>query len=109
MQSGFLLDVIIRQSSSIFQLLSREDETLLLRWDSLFVLNLSLHILNGVIRLNIEGNRLSGQGFDENLHRTTSQSKHQMQSGLFLDIVIRQSPSILQLLSSEDQSLLLRR
>merc|ERR1719492_685723 len=108
MQSGFLLDVIIRQSSSIFQLLSREDETLLLRWDTLFILNLGLDILNGVIRLNIESNRLSGQGFDENLHRTTSQSKHQMQRRLFLNVVIRQSPAILQLLSSEDQPLLLR-
>ena len=40
-ESRFLLDVVIRESSSIFQLLSCEDQSLLVGWDALFVLDLS--------------------------------------------------------------------
>merc|ERR1712241_1354583 len=38
----FLLDVVIRQRASVFQLFTREDETLLVRWDSFFVLDFRL-------------------------------------------------------------------
>ena len=31
-------------------------------------LNLSLHVLNGVRRLHLEGDGLAGQRFDEDLH-----------------------------------------
>jgi hypothetical protein len=34
MESGFLLDVVIRQGSSIFELLSGEDQSLLIWWDT---------------------------------------------------------------------------
>ena len=71
-------------------------------------MNLSLDVLDGVGWLDFEGDRLSGEGFDENLH-TTSESKHKMESGFLLDVVIRKSPAVLQLLSSEDESLLIRR
>merc|ERR1712039_473596 len=108
MQGRLFLDVIVRQSTSIFQLFSCENKSLLLRWDTFFILNLCLHILDGVIRFHIEGDRLSGQGLDENLHGTTSQSQHQIQGGFLLNVIIRESTSILQLLSSEDQSLLFR-
>ena len=40
MESGLLLDVVIRESSSIFELLSGEDESLLIWWNTLFILNL---------------------------------------------------------------------
>ena len=108
MQGGFLLDVVIAQRSSVFQLLSSEDQSLLFRWDSLFVLNLGLDILNGVIGLNIQRNRLSRQGLDEDLHRSSSESQHQVQRRLLLDVVIRQGSGILQLFPCEDQSLLFR-
>jgi hypothetical protein len=49
-------------------LLSGEDESLLIWGNTLFVLNFSLYGLNGVGWLNIEGDGLSGQSFDENLH-----------------------------------------
>lgn len=39
---------------------------------------------------------------------TTAKAKHQVEGGLFLDVVIRQGPSILELLTSKDQSLLIR-
>jgi len=68
MEGGFLLDVVVRKSSAIFQLLTGEDESLLIRWDTFFVLDLSLDILNGVSWLDIEGDGLTGEGFDEDLH-----------------------------------------
>jgi hypothetical protein len=40
---------------------------------------------------------------------TSSQAQHQVQSGLLLNIVIGKSPTILQLLPSKDQTLLIRR
>merc|ERR550525_1675725 len=109
MQRRLFLDIVVRQSPPILQLLAGKDQPLLLRRDSLLILNLGLHILNGIIRFHIQGNRLASQGLDENLHSTTTQSQHQVQGGLLLDIVIRQSTSILQLLSCENQPLLLRR
>ena len=42
-------------------------------------------------------------------HTTSSKSEHQMESGLLLDVVIRKSSSIFELLSSEDESLLIGR
>jgi hypothetical protein len=42
---------------------------------------------------------------NENLH-STAKTKHQMESGLLLDVVVRQGPTILKLLASEDQALL---
>merc|ERR1712240_419766 len=43
-KSGLLLDVVIRQSTAILELLASEDQTLLIGRDSLLVLNFSLDI-----------------------------------------------------------------
>ena len=40
---------------------------------------------------------------------TTTKSQHQMKGGLLLNVVVRQSPAIFQLLTSKDQPLLIRR
>ena len=40
MQGRLLLDVVVAQGSAIFELLSGEDESLLIRGDSLLVLDL---------------------------------------------------------------------
>ena len=58
-QGGLLLDVVIRQCATIFELLAREDETLLVRGDAFLVLDLSLDVVNGVRRLNLEGDGLA--------------------------------------------------
>merc|ERR550525_597400 len=108
-QRRLFLDVVVRQSPPILQLLAGKNQPLLFRWDSLLVLNLGLDILDGIIRFHVQSNRLSSQSLYENLHSTTTQSQHQVQSGLLLDIVVTQSTSILQLLSCENQPLLLRR
>jgi hypothetical protein len=106
-QCRLLLDVVVAQGATILQLLTSEDQSLLIRWDTLFVLNLALHGLNSVAGLYIKGDGLASQGLDENLH-TTSESEHQVQSRLLLDVVVAQGATILQLLTSEDQSLLIR-
>merc|ERR1719379_2151363 len=107
MECRLFLDVVVRKCSAIFELLSSEDQSLLLWRDSFFVLDLGLDICDRVIWLDIKGNRLSGEGFDEDLHGTTSESKNKMKGRFFLDVVVRKCSSIFKLLSSEDQSLLL--
>ena len=47
-KSGLLLDVVIRQGSSIFQLRPSEDQPLLVWWNTFLVLDLRLHILDGI-------------------------------------------------------------
>ena len=48
MKGRFFLDIVVRKGTTILELLSSEDETLLIRVDEFFVLNLSLHIVNRV-------------------------------------------------------------
>lgn len=67
-QSGLLLDVVVGKSASILQLLAGKDQTLLIWWDSLFVLDLSLDILDGVRGLDLQGDGLAGESFHEDLH-----------------------------------------
>ena len=105
MESGLLLDVVVRKGSSILELLTSEDKSLLIWRNTFLVLDLGLDVLNSVGRLDIEGDGLTSEGLDEDLH-TTSESEDKMESGLLLDVVVGESSSILELLSSEDESLL---
>merc|ERR1712100_105647 len=106
MESGLLLDVVVREGSAILELLSSEDKSLLVWWDTLLVLDLGLNVLDGVSWLDIKGDGLASEGLDEDLH-TTSESQDEMESGLLLDVVVRKSSSILELLSGKDESLLI--
>merc|ERR1711915_1062338 len=108
MKGGFLLDVVVGESSAVLELLSSEDESLLIGWDTFLVLDLGLDVLNGVRWLNLKGDGLSSEGLHEDLH-TTAKSEHQVESGLLLDVVVRKSAAVLELLSSEDKSLLIGR
>lgn len=54
------LDVIIRESAAVFQLLASEDEALLIRRNSFLVLNLGLDVVDSIARLNLEGDGLAG-------------------------------------------------
>jgi len=101
MEGRLLLDIVVSQGSSVFKLLPCKDQSLLIRWYPLLVLDLRLDIGNGIRGLHIKSNRFSSQRLDENLH-TSSQTKHQMESGLLLDVVVSQGSSIFQLLSCED-------
>jgi len=63
-----LLDVVVRQGATIFELFACEDKTLLIWGDSLFVLDLSLHVLDGVARLDLQSDGLPGESLHEDLH-----------------------------------------
>jgi len=108
MESGLLLDVVVGQSTSVFKLLSSENESLLLRRDSFFVLDLSLHVLDGVVCFDVQSDGFASKRLDENLHGTTTESKDKVEGRLLLDVVIRKGASIFKLLSGKDKSLLLR-
>ena len=54
MKSGLFLDVVVAQSAAILELLSGEDETMLIWGDSCLVLDLGLDVVNGVRRLDIK-------------------------------------------------------
>merc|ERR1712180_434484 len=105
MESGLLLDVVVGESPSILELLSSKDQPLLVWGNAFLVLDLSLDVLNAVRGLNLEGDGLASEGLDEDLH-TSPESEDKMESGLLLDVVVGESPSILELLSSKDQPLL---
>ena len=77
MDGGFLLDVVVGQGSVVFELLSGENETLLVGWDGLLVLDLVLEVLDGVGWLDVEGDVLTSQGSDEDLHSGAWNQLHQ--------------------------------
>merc|ERR1712223_964444 len=107
MKSTLLLDVVVREGSSILQLLASKDQPLLVWGDALLVLDLGLDILNGVRRLHLQSDGLASQCLHKDLH-SSSQSQHKMEGRLLLDVVVRKSSSIFQLLASKDQPLLVR-
>jgi hypothetical protein len=43
-----LLDVVVAQGPAILKLLAREDQALLVRGNALLVLDLALHVINGI-------------------------------------------------------------
>jgi len=79
MKSRLLLDVVVGESSSVLQLLAGEDQSLLIWRNSLLVLDLSLHVLDGVGWLHLQGDGLTGEGLHEDLH-SSSQSQDQVKS-----------------------------
>ena len=72
MESRFFLDVVIRESATILQLLSCKYQTLLIRGNTLLVLDLGLDIVNGIRRLNIKSNGLTSKGLNKNLSKEVS-------------------------------------
>ena len=71
MKSALLLDVVIAQRTSILQLLTSKDQSLLVGWDTLLILDLGLDIINRIRGFNFQCNCLSSQGLDKDLHTTT--------------------------------------
>lgn len=60
MQGRLLLDVVVREGSAVFELLSGENQSLLVRWDAFLILDLRLDVINGIGRFNFQGNGLAG-------------------------------------------------
>jgi len=107
-KGGLLLDVVVSEGATVLQLLASKNQALLVRGNALLVLDLSLDVVNGVRGLDLQGDGLAGQCLDENLHATT-EPEHQVEGGLLLDVVVSQGAAILELLASEDETLLVRR
>ena len=105
MESRLLLNVVVAQSATILELLSSEDESLLVGWDALLVLNLSLDVVDSVRGLDLKGDSLASESLHEDLH-ATAETEDEMESGLLLDVVVAQSATIFELLASKDESLL---
>merc|ERR1712243_417335 len=106
MEGRLLLDVVVGEGSSVLELLSSKDQSLLIWGNTLLVLDLGLDVLDAVRRLDLEGDGLPGEGLDEDLH-TSPESEHKVKGRLLLDVVVGESSSVLELLSSKDQSLLI--
>merc|ERR1712091_493914 len=106
-QRRLLLDVVVRERPAVLELLPREDQPLLVRGNTLLILDLRLHVVDGVRSLHVEGDRLTREGLHKDLH-TTPEAQHQVQRGLLLDVVVRERPAVLELLPREDQPLLVR-
>ena len=68
-EGGLLLDVIVAERAPIFKLFPCENETLLIRWDTLLILDLSLDVVNGVRGFDIKSDGLARKGLHENLRR----------------------------------------
>jgi hypothetical protein len=87
-------------------LLSGEDKSLLIWWDSFLILDLSFDVFDGICWFNIKSDGLTSKSLDEDLH-STSKSEDEMKSGLFLNIIIGEGSAVFELLSGEDKSLLI--
>ena len=72
------------------------------------VLDFALHVINRVRALHFQSNGLASECFHEDLH-ASSEPEYQVKRWLFLNIVVSQSASVLQLFASKDQPLLVRR
>ena len=105
MKGRFLLDVIVGKGAPVFELLPGEDQPLLVWWDALLVLDFSLHVVDGVGALDLQGDGFAGEGLDEDLH-ATAETEDEMEGGLLLDVVVGEGAAVLELLSGEDQPLL---
>ena len=55
--------------------------------NSFLVLDLSLDIINSVRAFDLQGNCLSSESLDEDLHATTK-TKNQVEGGLLLNVVV---------------------
>ena len=108
MEGGFLLDVIVGERASVLELFAGEDETLLVRRNSLLVLDLGLHVVDGVRRLHLQRDGLAGEGFHEDLH-PSAKTKDKVEGRLLLDVVVGEGSAVFQLLAGEDETLLVRR
>ena len=60
MKGGLFLDVVIRESTTVLELLASEDQALLVRRNAFLVLNLGLDVVDGVTRLHLKGDGLTG-------------------------------------------------
>jgi len=106
-QGRLLLNVVVGEGPTIFELLAREDKALLIRGDALLVLDLGLDIVDRVTGLDFQSDGFSSECLDKDLH-ASSKAKDEMEGRLLLDVIIRESAPVLELLAGKDEALLVR-
>ncbi|KIM75919.1 hypothetical protein PILCRDRAFT_13128 [Piloderma croceum F 1598] len=107
MKSRLLLDVIIRKGPAVCELLASEDQALLVGWNTLLVLNLRFHVVDGIGGFDFEHNGLAGKSLHENLH-TATETEDEVKGRLLLNVVVGQCAAILELFPGKDETLLVR-
>jgi hypothetical protein len=70
-----LLNVVVGEGAAVLELFTGKDQTLLVRRDALLVLNLRFDIVDGIRRLDIEGDGLTGEGLDKNLGESPTEGE----------------------------------
>ena len=68
MKGRFLLDIIIGKGTSILELLTSKDKTLLIWGNTFLILNLLLDIVNAIRGLHLKSDGLARKSFYENLY-----------------------------------------
>jgi hypothetical protein len=71
-KSRLLLDVVVGKGTAILELLSGEDQALLVWGNALLVLDLGLDVVDGVGGLDLKGDGLARKGLDEAVWRLLS-------------------------------------
>jgi len=106
MEGQLLLNGVVRKGAAIFELLSGEEKTLLVRRDTFLVLDLRLHVVSGIRRLDLENDRFPSESLDEDLY-TATETEGKVEGKLLLDVVRKGTP-VFMLFASEDEALLVQ-
>jgi len=106
-KGALLLDVVVREGAAVLELLTGKDQSLLIRRDAFLVLDLGLDIFNSIRGLDLERDSLASQGLHKDLH-TAAETENQVKGGLFLNVVVGECSTVLELLAGKDESLLIR-
>jgi len=67
-KSGLLLNVVVAEGATILKLFTGKDQSLLVRGNSLLVLDLGLDIVNSIRGFNLESYGFAREGLYEDLH-----------------------------------------
>ena len=86
MKRALLLDVVIRERAAILELLAGEDKALLVGRDALLVLDLGLHVVDRVGRLDLEGDGLAGESWRGEGARARSVTRPSGAGGVWLTL-----------------------
>ena len=68
MEGRLLLDIIVGEGAAVFELLAGEYQALLVRRNSLLVLDFRLDIVNCIRAFDLESDGLAREGLHEDLH-----------------------------------------
>ena len=93
MQSGFLLNIVIRQGEVVFQFFFCVEQSLFIKGNTFLILDFGFNVFDGITLLGIQGKSFKksffGAGFNKDYH-TTYQPQHQMQSLFIINVIVNQ-------------------